>query len=170
MNTPGSWHDSNIADCLYAKLLNNTPEGYQIISDTAFPRCPNRLDYRIMAPKKKGDRLPTSPRSYARLKLFNKQLVAACQAAEWGMRSLQGSFGRLKLPLPAADHQFRSQVIELAVRLHQVRCRSVQINQTHTVYQSVESEWDLLSRSFHNSLFSSIQRRCRISRYYNGWM
>ena len=72
------------------------------------------------------------------------------------MRSLQGSFGRLKLPLLTADHDYRVQVIEIAVQLHQVRCRSVQINQTHTVYQSVESEWDLLSQSFHHHLFSSI--------------
>ena len=122
LNAPGSWHNSNIADCLYAKLLNNTPEGYRIISDTVFPRCTNQLEYRILAPKKKGNRLPTSPHAYACLKKLNKQLVSARQAAEWGMRALQGSFGRLKLPLPAADHQFRAQVIELAVQLHQIRC------------------------------------------------
>ena len=94
LNAPGSWHDSNIADRLYSKLLNNTPDGYRIISDTAFPRCTSRLNYRILVPMKKGDRLPQCPREYARLKILNKQLVSAQQAAEWGMRSLQGLFGR----------------------------------------------------------------------------
>ena len=170
LNAPGSWHDSNIADWLYLKLLNDTPVGYQIISDTAFPRRTNRLENRILAPMKKGDWLPSSPRSYLRLKLLNEQLVSARQAAKWGMRSIQGSFGRLKLPLPATNHHYRAKVLELAICLHQIRCRSVRINQTQTVYESVECEAEILSRSFHNMLFSTIQRRCRISRYYNGWL
>ncbi|KAI7965579.1 hypothetical protein MJO29_001327 [Puccinia striiformis f. sp. tritici] len=170
LNAPGSWHDSNIASQLYHKLLHNTPEGYRVISDTAFPRVTKRLDYRIVAPSKRGDRLPTDPVEFARLKLFNDQLVSARQAAEWGMRSIQGSFSRLKLPLPAADHKYRAEVIELAVRLHQVKCRSVGINQTQTVYQTVESENHMLAQTFHRMLFSQIQRTCRISRYYHGWL
>ncbi|KAI7944930.1 hypothetical protein MJO28_010625 [Puccinia striiformis f. sp. tritici] len=142
----------------------------RVISDTAFPRVTKRLDYRIVAPSKRGDQLPTDPVEFARLKLFNDQLVSARQAAEWGMRSIQGSFSRLKLPLPAADHKYRAEVIELAVRLHQVKCRSVGINQTQTVYQTVESENRMLAGTFHRMLFSQIQRTCRISRYYHGWL
>ena len=170
LNAPGSWHDSNIAERLYRKLVHHTPPGFRIISNTAFPRCTNRLGYRIIAPIKKGDRLPANPREYARLKIFNDQLVSAQQAAEWGMWSLQGSFARLKLPLPATDHAYRAKVLELAVRLHQIRCRSVRINQTQSVYQAVESEFNLLSRSFHTMLFPEIERTCRISRYYNAWL
>ncbi|KNE94317.1 hypothetical protein PSTG_12342 [Puccinia striiformis f. sp. tritici PST-78] len=110
------------------------------------------------------------PSQFARLKLCNNQWVSARQAAEWGMRSIQGSFSRLKLPLPAADHKYRAEVIELAVRLHQVKCRSVGINQTQTVYQTVESENRMLARTFHRMLFSQIQRTCRITRYYHGWL
>ena len=106
-------HDLNIADQLYSKLLNHTPNGYRIISDTAFPRCTNRLNYRILTPMKKGDRLPDSPRAYARLKILNEQLVSAWQAAEWGMRLLQGFFGRLKLPLPATNAHYRAEFIKL---------------------------------------------------------
>ena len=170
LNAPGSWHDSNIAERLYRKLIHNTPPGFCIVSDTAFPRCTNRLDYRIVAPMKRGDCVPDNPRDYACLKIFNEQLVSARQAAEWGMRLIQGSFSRLKLPLPAMNHEFRGQVLELAVRLHQVRCRSVRINQTQTVYQAVESEFDILGRSFHSLLFPEIKRSCQISQYYNGWL
>jgi len=119
---------------------------------------------------KKGDRLPQSPGSYARLKVFNQQLVLARQAAEWGMRSLQGSFARLKLPLLANDHQYRGEILELAVRLHQVRCQTVHINQTQRVYEAVQDDFNLLTRSFHRMIFSDIQQNCRISRYYHGWM
>ncbi|OAV92037.1 hypothetical protein PTTG_05184 [Puccinia triticina 1-1 BBBD Race 1] len=106
LNAPASWHDSTIAEPLYEQLLECTPPGYRIISDTAFPQKSERLQQRILAPVKRGDRLPESPEAYARLKLINEQLVLAWQAAEWGMRSIQGSFGRLKMPLPASDHQF----------------------------------------------------------------
>ena len=101
---------------------------------------------------------------------MNEQLVSARQAAEWGMRAMQGSFARLKLPLPATDHQFRAEVIELAVRLHQLRCRAVGINQTRLVYRQVEEENELLSQDFRRMIFGDIERHCRISRYYNGWL
>jgi hypothetical protein len=119
---------------------------------------------------KRGDCLPECPIEFARLKVLKEQLVLARQAAEWGMRAIQGSFSRLKLPLPASDHEFQAEVLELCVRLHQVRCRSVHINQTQIAYQSVEDEHIILARSFHEILFPDIQKRCRISRYYHGWL
>ena len=119
---------------------------------------------------KRGNRVPESPWSFARQKVLNNQLVSARQAAEWGMRAIQGSFSRLKLPLPATDHLFRAEVIELAVRLHQLRCRSVGINQTQIVYQQVEQDQNLLARDFQSMLFGEITKKCHISRYYNGWM
>ena len=169
LNAPGSWHDSNIAKRLYQMLMTNTPVGYQIISNTAFPRCTNCLDYRIMAPMKRGDWVPDNPREFAQLKKRNTQLVSARQAAEWGMRAIQGSFSCLKLLMPALDHKFCPEVIELAVWLHQLRCQSVGINQTARVYQEVEDDFSLLSQSFHNMLFPEIQKQCQISRYYNNW-
>jgi hypothetical protein len=114
LNAPGSWHNLNVAERLYKKLQHNTPHGYRVISDTAFPRVTNRLGYRIVAPAKRGDKLPKDSIQFAHLKVFNEQLVSACQAAEWGMRSIQGSFSRLKLPMPASDHEYRAQILELA--------------------------------------------------------
>ncbi|OAV94304.1 hypothetical protein PTTG_00052 [Puccinia triticina 1-1 BBBD Race 1] len=170
LNVPGSWHNSTIAERLYGKLMNKTPPGYQVISDTAFQCCTDRLDYRILAPMKRGDWLPEDPVDFARLKVLNKQLVSARQAAEWGMHAIQGLFSRLKLPLPPTDHEFREEFLELCVRLHQVRCWSVHINQTQIVYQAVEDEHVILGRLFHQMLFPDSQRRCWISRYYHGWL
>jgi hypothetical protein len=72
------------------------------------------------------------------------------------MRPLQGSFSRLKLPLPALDHKSRRDIILLAVRLHQVWCQSVVINQTSAVYQDVEDKFQLLGRQFHNMFFQRL--------------
>ena len=137
--------------------MNQTPPGYWVISDTAFPRCTNQLNHRIFASMKKGDQLPGFPLTFPQLKLLNEQLVSAQQSAEWGMQAVQGSFSRMKLPLPATDHLFRAKVLELWVWLHQVRCQSVHINQTQAVYQSVKEEHVLLGQSFHQMLFPDIQ-------------
>jgi hypothetical protein len=96
--------------------------------------------------KETGERLPSDPTEFARLKVLNKQVVSARQAAEWGMRALQGSFGLLKLPLPASNHKAQAKITHLAVCLHQLWCQSVGINQTATVYQDVEKEFHLLTR------------------------
>ncbi|PLW25383.1 hypothetical protein PCASD_24186, partial [Puccinia coronata f. sp. avenae] len=51
---------------------------------------------------------------------------------------------RLKLPMPANNHTFQAEVLELAVWVHQLRC-----------------QWQIL--------FPDIERTCHISRYYNSW-
>jgi hypothetical protein len=123
-----------------------------------------------MAPMKRVDWVPDDPREFAQLKKRIEQLVSACQAAEWGMRAIQGSFSRLELPIiPALDHKFCAEVIELAVKLHQLQCQSVGINQTARVYQKVEDDFLPLSQSFHNMMFPEIQKQCQISCYYNNW-
>ncbi|KNE95331.1 hypothetical protein PSTG_11315 [Puccinia striiformis f. sp. tritici PST-78] len=149
LNAPGSWHDSAIARPLYNWLLNHTPPGYRIISDTAFPRKSKSLQSRILAPVKRGDQLPETPQTFSRMKFLNKQLVSARQAAEWGMRALQGSFARLKIPMPAADHEQRLCILQTVCHLHQLRCRMVHINQTATVYELVWDENHILCRRFH---------------------
>ena len=170
LNAPGSWHDSAIATPLYTQLLDHTPAGYRVLSDTAFPRKSQRLRERILAPVKRGDRLPDSPCSYSRLKVLNDQVVSARQAAKWGMRTIQGTFARLNLPLPASNHQFRYDVLEAVCRLHQIRTQLVEINQTRSVYEQVWNEHQLLCRDFHKMLFRDIEKKCHISRYYNGWL
>ncbi|KAI7944016.1 hypothetical protein MJO28_011544 [Puccinia striiformis f. sp. tritici] len=170
LNAPGSWHDSAIARPLYDRLLNHTPPGYRIISDTVFPRKSESLQSRILAPVKRGDRLPETPQTFSRMKFLNEQLVSARQAAEWGMRALQGSFARLKLPMPAADHEQRLCILQTVCHLHQLRCCMVHINQTATVYDLVWDENHILCRRFHRLLFKDIEKQCHISRYYHGWM
>ncbi|KAE9096748.1 hypothetical protein PF005_g7777 [Phytophthora fragariae] len=143
VNGPGSWHDAAMARGLYDKLVNRTPEGYYAFADTTFPRNRADIEGRIKTPLKSTSKLPGQLqtqgriREYRELMNFNTQLVSARQAAEWGMRAFQGSFGRLKLPLPANDHAHRHKVLMTCLRLHQVRTRCVGINQIKTVYEKI---------------------------------
>ena len=102
--------------------MYNTPPGYRLISDTASLCCTACLNYHILVPMKWGNFAPDSPWTFARQKVFKKQLVLAFQEVEWVMRAIQGSFAQLKLPLPATEHWFRAEVIKLVVRVHQLRC------------------------------------------------
>jgi hypothetical protein len=95
INAPGSWHDSRVARPIYRKLCNNTPEGYYLVTDTAFPRGTNAVDGHIHAPRKEGTHLPDDETERARVLAFDRQLLSLRQSAEWGNRALQGCFGRL---------------------------------------------------------------------------
>ena len=99
LNAPGSWHDSRVARPIYEKLLWKTPEGYYLVTDTAFPRGSDQIKGRIRAPMKDGVRLPVDAVERKKLLDFDRQLLSYQQTAEWGNRALQGTFGRLRVPL-----------------------------------------------------------------------
>ncbi|GLE03372.1 hypothetical protein PINS_up012262 [Pythium insidiosum] len=175
LNAPGSWHDATIARDLYSKLLDRTPENYFAIADTAFPRNQSRMQGRIKTPIKSNDKLPRELHAQGRLDelqelmRFNSELVSARQAAEWGMRAFQGSFARLKMPLPADDHEYRYRILEICARLHQLRTVRVGINQIRNVYERIWRDEDanaLVYEQFRTMLFREITSNDRIARYY----
>ena len=135
LNAPGSWHDSRVARPLYDMLAETLPEGYYFVSDTAFPQGSGRCPGKIRAPLHAGSSLPNDPEELSQVIAFNRQLVSYRQSVEWGMWALQGAFGRLRVPLPIGDICFRQDLLEICVRLHNVRVRNVGINQILNVYQ-----------------------------------
>jgi hypothetical protein len=166
VNAPGSWHDAVVAQGLYVRLLKHTPEPYYIVSDTAFPSN-NALAKKIKKPLKQDFvQWPEDPRERAKLFRFNQQLVSSRQAAEWGMRSLQGSFGRLRIPLPSDDLHFRQLLLLVVCRLHQLRTRVVGVNQIKTVYERAWRESGLYDK-FEEMVFKDIQRSDRIGKFYD---
>lgn len=131
LNAPGSWHDSRVARTIYEALWNKPPPGFFLIADTAFPRGARELNApdRIKAPLKAGDRVPLEPVAQAEALKYNCQLLTYRQTAEWGMRDYQGSFPRLRLPLPVSDVPWRQDLLENMSRMHQLRVRRVGVNQ-----------------------------------------
>ena len=134
LNVTGSWHDSRVAWPLYEKLRAQTPEGYYVVTDTAFPKGTKAIEGWIKSPMKSETRLPLDKAEREYIMQFNRQLLSFRQTAEWGNRGLQGSFGRLRLPLPIGDNSFRANILETIVRLYNFCTRQVGLNQITNVY------------------------------------
>jgi hypothetical protein len=141
-NCPGSWHDSRVASGIYEKLELETPDGFSLATDSAFPRGGQRLAGKILVPLKQGDRLPFDGEEHQSVLTKSHALLSYRQTAEWGMRQLQGSFGCLSLPLDINDQDQRSNLLEACLCLHNLKSRLVGINQIRNVYShTVERPW-----------------------------
>lgn len=169
LNAPGSWHDSRVAQPIYQKLRTRTPNVYYLVADTAFPRgsAAVRNGGFIRAPMKAGERLHMTDEEMRAAVQFDHQLLSCQQAAEWGMRTIQGSFGRLWMPLPVDDTRGRAKLIETCIRLSNVRARLVGISQIREVFMPIWKEedgnmWD----SFETMLFGQIRQRDRVMRFH----
>ncbi|KZT52367.1 hypothetical protein CALCODRAFT_441669 [Calocera cornea HHB12733] len=163
INAPGSWHDSRVSSAIYAQLEDKTPEDFYLCADTAFPHNRNSVKTKIKTPVKSGAR---TTREHLQ---FLDQLVSFRQSAEWGMRAIQGSFGRLRLPLDANDARARRNLLETVFRLHQIRVRLVGINQLRSVYEPIWTEtkeqkqaWGSLKEMF----FPDIRKADRVAKFH----
>ncbi|TDL21627.1 hypothetical protein BD410DRAFT_821302 [Rickenella mellea] len=168
LNAPGSWHDSRVAQPIYQKLLTDTPDGFFLVADTAFPRGTDRIHGKIRAPMKAGQRLPSDANELADRMRFDRQLLSYRQTAEWGMRAIQGSFGRLRMPLQIGDAAGRGDLLEICMRLHNVRTRLVGINQIRSVYEPIWRDGDQAEiwDGFKDMMFSEQRARDRVSAYH----
>jgi hypothetical protein len=81
LNAPGSWHDSRVARPLYEKLRAQTPEGYYVITDTAFPKGTRAIEGRIKSPMKSETRLPLDKAEREYIMQFDRQLLSFRQTA-----------------------------------------------------------------------------------------
>ncbi|QRV77090.1 DDE superfamily endonuclease [Ceratobasidium sp. AG-Ba] len=169
INAPGSWHDARVAQDVYGCLLNETPRGYFLIADTAFPKLQIGLQNKIHTPLKARTNLRhLTPGQRLRAIRYSNSITSARQAVEWGMRAIQGAFGRLKMPLDANDTKWRQLVIETCLRMHNVRTRTVEINQIRTVYMPVFTNgrerdfFDVMG----SMIFSDIRRSDRLREHY----
>ena len=100
---------------------------------------------------------------------FNWELLSYRQTAEWGMRAIQGSFGRLRIPLDCNDNAGRGDLIEICLRLHNLHTIKVGINQIRTVYMQYwqETAEDMeIWTGFEEMLFSEQQKRDRVARFH----
>ena len=82
------------------------------------------------------------------------------------MRTLQGSFGRLRLPLQVGDPQARAVLLQVCAHLHNLRTNMVGINQIRNTYEPIWRETDDLWDNFGDALISDISRKDRVSRFH----
>lgn len=131
LNFPGSWHDSNITYHFFSYIKRKIGD-YRICVDQGFPRSGDALDI-FVGPMKKKRIEKLSPILKDVMLDLAAAYVSLRQASEWGMRSLQGTFPRLKKRLPTDKHT-RLQIIHCSVLLHNFRTTRMGINQIATVF------------------------------------
>ena len=139
------------------------------MADTAFPHGTNQIEGCIRVPLKSGKRIPGSPDEVQAIMDFNRQLLSYRQTAEWGNRSLQGSFGRLRIPLEVKHTDKRADLLEICLRLHNLQCRRVSYNQISNVYMPqwhVGWEADEVWSNFESILFSDQRKLDRVSLFH----
>jgi hypothetical protein len=170
LNAPGSWHDSRVARPIYEKLHTHVPNGFYLVADTAFPRGANQIEGKIRAPIKTGQKIIGTIAEINEKVAFDQELLSYRQSAEWGMCGLQGSFGRLRIPLEIGRQKERGDLIEICVRLNNVRADLVGINQIRSVYmplwKETRQEEEVWSR-FEGMLFSEQCCSDRVARFHN---
>ena len=130
------------------------------------------IDGRIVAPMKAGQKITGTRDQIEEKALFDHEVTSYRQSAEWGMRSIQGSFGRLRLPLPIHNDQQRADLLEICFRLHNLRTRRIGQNQIQSVYMPEwrkTSEEDEIWNNFENVLFEDQQEYDRVKRFYNNF-
>lgn len=152
-NCPGSWHDSTVSLPLKATVLRKLGQ-YKICVDQGFPRGGELYD-KFVGPLSFRQRQALDPTCKRNILIRNAKYVSLRQASEWGMRALQGSFGRLKARLTADRHR-RHTVVKSILLLHNYRTDCMGINQIATVfnphYQRVINidGYDRIARYFPN--------------------
>ncbi|QRV92214.1 DDE superfamily endonuclease [Ceratobasidium sp. AG-Ba] len=164
LNAPGSWHDARIAYHVFRKLANETPDGFFLIGDTAFQS--EELADKIHTPLKAGNTLPADRTERAAAIEYSNRLTQARQAAEWGMRSLQGVFNRLRVPLSIHNPVGRQRLLETCSRLHNLRAICMGINEIRSVYVRERNIPYMLREQAHDILFPRVPQHDRIGRFY----
>ena len=150
LNAPGSWHDSRVAQSIYEKLRTQTPPGFYLVADTAFPQGTSQISGHIQAPIKAGQQITGNAQEVQEKLAFNRELLSCRQTAEWGMCTLQGSFGRLQIPLEVNHMEKCGDLLETCVWLHNLCTNKVKINQIHMVYMKAWQETDELEELWTN--------------------
>ena len=86
---------------------------------------------------KDGTRLPVDQTERKNIMQYDRQLLSFRQTAEWGKRTMQGSFGRLRVPLPINNGEIHSDILECVSRLFNLQAWTIGHNQIWTVYMPI---------------------------------
>ena len=135
LNAPGTWHDSTLAHwgSMYSKLQKCWEEHHgKVLMDSSF--ASNMYEFIIQS----SQNIPVTEGRQAML--LGQQATSCRQAAEWGMRGLQGSFPRLKDRIIYEENGERAIILKFITLLYNYRVRSVGINQILNHYMPLLSK------------------------------
>jgi DDE superfamily endonuclease len=132
-NVPGSVHDSEIAK--WGNIYQKLESVYQLCGgrctvDSAFSA--SRNDYLIRSAN--TNYVGETRAEFAASVAFNAEATSMRQSAEWGMRTFQASFPRIKDRFVYEERGERKRILKLCFLLYNVRARRVGINQLRSVY------------------------------------
>ena len=116
LNTPGTWHDSTLAHwgSMYLKLQKCWEDHHgKVLMDSAF--ASNMYEFIIQS----SQNVPITEGRQAML--LGQQATSCRQAAEWGMRELQGSFSRLKDGIIYEENGERAIILKFITLLYNYR-------------------------------------------------
>ena len=90
------------------------------------------------------------------------------QTAEWGNCGLQGAFGQLCLPLPIQNSDQHSNLLEIIVRLQNLRTRKVGFNQIQTVYMPIwkAGDQERIWNEFESMMFGELRNNDHVTQYH----
>jgi len=131
INYPGSWHDSTVSADLI-ELVIATIGLYCLCVDQGFPRS-GSLYEKFVGPISKKAKKELEPMLRDLIMAKSTLFTSLRQAAEWGMRALQGTFSRLKARL-GSNKKKRGKIIYSIILLHNFRTYHVGLNQIATVF------------------------------------
>ena len=129
LNALGTWHDSTLAHwgSMYSKLQKCWEEHHgKVLMDSAF--ASNMYEFIIQS----SQNVPVTEGLQAML--LGQQATSCQQAAEWGMRGLQGSFPRLKDRIIYEENGERAIILKFITLLYNYRVQTVGINQILNYY------------------------------------
>ena len=130
INLPGTYNDYTAASDLFERLHTDARlPGYAILGDSAFSS--NETD-RVVATENFDPELPEVTRQQR--DAWPKYQKMVRKAVEWGMRTVQATWPRLKMPLSNSIER-RDSVITCCLRLHNVIANSLDHhNEIKTVF------------------------------------
>ena len=134
INCPGSMHDSELAasgsPSIYTKIdMLYEEHRVKCVMDSAFANA----NKESIIKSKKRETIASTAESREEF----EELMAALsvrQAAEWGMRALQGAFGRLKAVWPYEEKDERYWGLSVISLLYNYSANNMDLNQIRRVY------------------------------------
>jgi hypothetical protein len=90
INFPGSWHDGSITANVLPYLRKKIST-YKMCADQGFPRSSDALNV-LVGPISHAQAYQLAPNLRPYLICLSNVYVSLCQASEWGMIGLQGTF------------------------------------------------------------------------------